>query len=81
MNILKAYTGRIGCMCGCKGTYSYVSQEAVIAVHGAPCDHVTIDADAARAIAAKVLAHPDVQFQGNQAFVETADTIDMVFFA
>lgn len=84
MNILKAYTGRIGCMCGCKGTYSYVSQEVATAeqtARGEAPHEVNVDADAARAIAAKVLAHPDVQFQGNQAFVETADTIDMVFFA
>lgn len=82
--IFKAYSGRIGCMCGCKGTYSYISQDAAAVeqtARGEAPHDVNVDADSVRAIASKVLAHPAVQFQGNQAFVETKDTIDMVFFA
>jgi len=77
--IFKAYSGRIGCMCGCNGTYSYTNEG--VALSGMNPEYLNVDEDSARSIAAKVLAHPAVQFQGNQAFVETKDTIDMVFFA
>lgn len=29
MNVYKVYSGRIGCMCGCLGKYSYTARGAV----------------------------------------------------
>jgi len=79
--IVKTYNGRIGCMCGCLGKYSYTADGA--ANHG-PGYNVqdSVNERSVRIIAKKVLANPNVQWEGNYAFVEdrTANKIQVVYF-
>ena len=79
--IVKVYNGRIGCMCGCLGKYSYTAD-------GAKNDGPGYDvADAVnersvRIIAKKVLTNPNVEFEENYAFVEdrARNKIQVVYF-
>jgi hypothetical protein len=68
-NIVKVYNGRIGCMCGCKGKYSYTVKGAV---ENSPGYDVTdsVNERSVRIIAKKILANPNVKFESNYAFVE-----------
>lgn len=79
--IVKVYNGRIGCMCGCLGKYSYTQEGAD--KHG-PGYNVqdSVNERSVRIIAKKVLANPNVQYEGNIAFVEDRDkgTIKAIYF-
>ena len=67
--IVKTYNGKIGCMCGCLGKYSYTQDGATN--HG-PGYNVqdSVNERSVKIIAKKVLANPNVQWQDNIAFVE-----------
>jgi hypothetical protein len=80
-NIVKVYNGKIGCMCGCKGKYSYTAKGAV---ENSPGYDVTdsVNERSVRIIANKVLSDPNVKFEGDYAFVEDRDRnkMQMVVF-
>jgi hypothetical protein len=67
--IVKTYNGKIGCMCGCLGKYSYTQDGAEN--HG-PGYNVqdSVNERSVKIIAKKVLAHPNVKLEGNIAYVE-----------
>jgi hypothetical protein len=67
--IVKTYNGKIGCMCGCLGKYSYTQDGATN--HG-PGYNVqdSVNERSVKIIAKKVLANPNVKWQDNIAFVE-----------
>jgi hypothetical protein len=79
--IVKTYNGRIGCMCGCLGKYSYTADGA--ANHG-PGYNVqdSVNERSVRIIAKKVLSNPNVEYEGEYAFVEdrVANRIQVVYF-
>ena len=79
--IVKTYSGRIGCMCGCGGKYSYTQDGATN--HG-PGYNVqdSVNERSVRIIAKKVLADPRVQYEGNIAYVEdrVKGTIKAIYF-
>ena len=79
--IVKTYSGRIGCMCGCLGKYNYTQDGAD--KHG-PGYNVqdSVNERGVRIIAKKVLANPNVQWEDNYAFVEdrAANRIQVVYF-
>jgi hypothetical protein len=68
-------------MCGCLGKYSYTADGAEN--HG-PGYNVadSVSERSVRIIAKKILASPNVQYEGNYAFVEdrTANRIQVVYF-
>ena len=67
--IVKVYNGKIGCMCGCNGKYSYTAKGAV--EHGPGYDVTdSVNERSVRIIAKKILANPNVKFEDNYAFVE-----------
>lgn len=67
--IVKTYNGKIGCMCGCLGKYSYTQDGAIN--HG-PGYNVqdSVNERSVKIIAKKVLANPNVEWDGNIAYVE-----------
>lgn len=76
-NIAKVYSGRIGCMCGCRGKYSY--NEGV--------EHESWQGQtnprSVKIIAGKVLNDPNVvTTEGDYAFVQDDDngTIKVVYY-
>lgn len=79
--IVKTYSGKVGCMCGCLGKYSYTADGAVN--HGPGYDVTnSINERSVRIIAKKVLSNPNVKYEGDYAFVEdrVANKIQMVVF-
>ena len=79
--IVKTYSGKRGCMCGCNGKYSYTEDGAK---NYGPGYDVTdsINERSVRIIAKKVLSNPNVVFEDYYAFVEDPATnkIRMVVF-
>ena len=80
-NIVKVYNGRIGCMCGCLGKYSYTADGAEN--HGPGYDVTdAVNERSVRIMARKILANPNVKFENEFAFVEdrVANRMQMVVF-
>jgi hypothetical protein len=80
-NIVKVYNGRIGCMCGCLGKYSYTADGAEN--HGPGYDVTdAVNERSVRIMAKKILANPNVKFENEFAFVEdrVANRMQMVVF-
>ena len=81
MNVYKVYSGKRGCMCGCKGKYSYT---ATGAVEHSPGYDVTdaVNERSVRVIAGKVLSNPGVRYENEYAFVEdrARNKMQMVVF-
>ena len=79
--IVKVYNGKVGCMCGCLGKYSYTADGAV---NHSPGYDVTdkVNERSVRIIAKKVLSNPNVKFESDYAFVEdrVANKMQMVVF-
>jgi len=73
-NIEKVYSGRIGCMCGCQGKYSYNEGVAHEDWQG------SVNVRSVKIMARKVLTNPDVKYADNYAYVEEARRIRVVFF-
>jgi len=67
--IVKVYSGKLGCMCGCNGKYSYTADGA--ANHGPGYDvSDKVNERSVRIMAKKILANPNVKYDGEYAFVE-----------
>ena len=67
--IVKTYSGKIGCMCGCNGKYSYTELGAVEDNPGYDVSD-SVNERSVRIIAKKVLANPDCKWEDNLAYVE-----------
>jgi len=79
--VVKVYNGRIGCMCGCNGKYSYTEDGAK---NYGPGYDVTdkINERSVRIITKKILANPNVVFESDYAYVEdrAKNKMQMVVF-
>lgn len=64
----KVYSGKIGCMCGCRGKYSYNEGTKRESWQGA------VNVRSVKIIAGKVLNNPDRVEEGNCIFVENKNT-------
>jgi hypothetical protein len=75
-NIEKVYSGRVGCMCGCKGKYSY--NEGV--KHEDWQGKVSVRS--VKVMAKKVLTDPRVVVEDNFAYVQDSQrgTMKVVYF-
>jgi hypothetical protein len=79
--IVKTYSGKIGCMCGCNGKYSYTADGA--ANHGPGYDVTdSVNERSVKIIAKKVLSSEKCQYDGNFAYVEdrVKGTIKAIYF-
>ena len=79
--IVKTYSGKIGCMCGCRGKYNYTQDGAKN--HGPGYDVSDMVSErGVRIIAKKVLSNPNVQYEDSYAYVEDreAGKIQVVYF-
>ena len=79
--IVKTYSGKIGCMCGCLGKYNYTEDGAKNFGPGYNVQD-SVNERGVRIIAKKVLSNPNVQWEDNYAFVEdrVANRIQVVYF-
>ena len=80
MNVYKVYSGKQGCMCGCKGKYSYTAKGAV---ENSPGYDVTdsINERSVKIISTKVLKNPLAKIEDNMAYVEQNGRILVAFYA
>jgi len=79
--VVKVYNGKIGCMCGCLGKYSYTADGAEN--YGPGYDVADkVNERSVRIITKKILANPNVKFEDDYAFVEdrARNKIQMVVF-
>jgi hypothetical protein len=79
--IVKVYSGKWGCMCGCNGKYSYTEDGAKN--HGPGYDvSDSVNERSVRIMAKKILANPNVEFESNYAFVQdrARNKMQMVVF-
>jgi hypothetical protein len=67
--IVKVYNGRIGCMCGCLGKYSYTAKGAVEHSPGYDVSDF-VNERSVKIIAKKILSNPLAKFEDNYAYVE-----------
>jgi hypothetical protein len=79
--IVKTYSGRIGCMCGCLGKYSYTADGAANYSPGYDVSD-SVSERSVKIIAKKVLSNPNVQYEGSIAFVEdrAANKMQAIYF-
>ena len=75
-NIAKVYNGKIGCMCGCLGKYSYNEGVAHEDWQG------KVSVRSVKIMAKKILTNPNVKFESDYAFVEDGDNnkMQVVYF-
>ena len=78
-NIVKTYSGRRGCMCGCQGKYSYTEDGAKNFGPGYNVED-SINERSVKIMARKVLTDPAVKYQDDYAYVETDNRIRVVYF-
>ena len=80
-NIVKVYSGKCGCMCGCLGKYSYTADGAINYGPGYDVSD-KVNERSVKIIAGKVLNHPNVKFEDNYAYVEdrAANKNQVVYF-
>ena len=73
-NVQKVYSGKLGCMCGCRGKYSYAQG----------CEEGYDDQVNERSVKIlfnKVMNHPERKMDGNDiAYVETSTRNLVVYF-
>ena len=80
MNVYKVYSGKQGCMCGCKGKYSYTAKGAV---ENSPGYDVTdrINERSVKIITTKVLKNPLTEIKDGIAVLEQNGRILVAFYA
>jgi hypothetical protein len=82
-NIAKVYNGRIGCMCGCNGKYSYTEDGAKNFGPGYNVDDM-VNERSVKIIAKKVLTSPNANFKESAEYVfvedRVANKIQVVYF-
>ena len=80
MQVYKTYSGRQGCMCGCRGKYSYT---ALGAVEHSPGYDVTdkISERSVKIITNKLLRNNNTQREDGMLILEQNDRIMVAFFA
>ncbi len=66
MQVIKTYSGKIGCMCGCRGKWNYTVYGAE---HHAPGYKVTPNQRGAAIITKKVLNHPNRVLENGNIWV------------
>lgn len=81
--VIRVYSGKRGCMCGCRGKYTanpaYREQESKEL--GYPLEDNECSERSVKIIAGKVLRNPNAKRENNCVFVEENGRILAVYFA
>lgn len=72
--VAKVYSGKIGCMCGCKGKYSYNEGVAHEDWQGA------VNVRTVKMFTKQIMSNPNVQYEDNYVFVEENGRIKVAYF-
>lgn len=76
--IVKVYSGKRGCMCGCRGKWSYTAWGAKYHNPGYEPD---VSERSVKIISGKVLRDANKEVEGECVFVSTGDRILAVYYA
>ena len=79
MEVYKVYSGKIGCMCGCLGKYSYTAKGAVENSPGYDVSDA-VNERSIKIITNKVLRNNNMKREDNYAYVEQNGRIQVVYF-
>ncbi len=79
MEVYKTYSGKIGCMCGCRGKYSYTAKGAVEHSPGYDVSD-KVNERSVKLIAGKVLRNSNAKREDNYVFVEQNGRILVAWF-
>ena len=71
-NVQKVYSGKPGCMCGCRGKYSY-------ATGCTESQYDVVNERSVKILFNKVMNHPERKIEDGVAYVET-DTRNLVVY-
>jgi hypothetical protein len=72
--IAKVYSGKIGCMCGCKGKYSYNEGVEHEAWQGA------VNVRTVRMFTRQIMSNPNVKYEDNYMYFEQDGRIKVAYF-
>ena len=72
--VAKVYSGKIGCMCGCKGKYSYNEGVAHEDWQGA------VSVRTVKMFTKQIMSNPNAQYEDNYMYVEENGRIKVVYF-
>lgn len=79
MNVYKVYSGKTGCMCGCKGKYSYTAKGAVDNSPGYDVSD-SVNERSVKIITTKVLKNPLTKIEDDMAVLEQNGRVLVAFF-
>jgi hypothetical protein len=78
--VYKVYSGKTGCMCGCRGKYSYTAEGAEL--HGPGYDvSDMVNERSVKIIAGKVLRNPNSVREDNYIYFEENGRILVAYLA
>ena len=72
-NVQKVYSGKPGCMCGCRGKYSY-------ATGCAESEYDVVNERSVKILFNKVMNHPECKIEDGVAYVDTGTRNLVVYF-
>jgi hypothetical protein len=80
--VYKVYSGKAGCMCGCRGKYSYASDAVEYGSkdRGYEVRAEEVNDRSVKILTKKVLNDPDVKFEDNYAYVDDGNRTKVVYF-
>lgn len=78
MEVYKVYSGRQGCMCGCRGKYSYTAKGAV--EHN-PGYEPTVNERSVKIILGKLLRNPNTKQEDGMLVLEQNDRVLVAYMA
>ena len=79
MNFYKTYSGKMGCMCGCRGKYSYTAQGAVEHSPGYDVSD-KVSERSVKLIVGKLLRNSNTKQEDNCLFVEQNGRVLVAWF-
>jgi hypothetical protein len=80
MNVYKVYSGKHGCMCGCRGKYSYTAQGAVDHNPGYDVSDA-VNERSVKIILNKLLRNPNTVQEDNMLVLEQNERTLVAFLA
>jgi len=81
--VIKVYSGRQGCMCGCRGRYSYASafQQQASVERGDAVEQDEVNDRSVKIIVGKLNRNPDTKIEDGMAWVSVGDRRLAAYFS
>lgn len=80
MQVYKVYSGKMGCMCGCRGKYSYTAKGAVEQSPGYDVSDA-VNERSVKIIMGKLLRNPNTKQEDGMLVLEQNDRVLVAYLA